>query len=263
MKKIKVGILGGGNMGEAIAVAIKKDFALSVCEQDNAKATFLKKKLGLRLTDLKDLLTSSSVIILAVKPQNFEEVLSELKSYNISKKLFISIAAGITTEFIQERLGEKIKVVRAMPNLPAKVKAAMTGLCAGSKATSVDLNLANRIFSLIGEVVIVDETFMDAVTAVSGSGPAYVFLFLEILQEAAKSLGLDDKTSAVLVYQTLLGSLKLYAHEMEDPAILRERVTSKGGTTEAALKVLNEKNFAVILIEAIKRAQQRAKELSK
>lgn len=263
MKKIKIGIIGGGNMGEAIAVAVKKGFDVSVCEADARKAAALKRKASLKIAGLDKVLSSCSVIILAVKPQSFDGLLAVIKKARTSPKLYISIAAGIKTSYIEKRLGKTARVVRTMPNLPARVGAAMTGICAGKSAKATDVNLAKNVFSLVGGVVTVNEPQMDAVTAISGSGPAYVYLFMESLQQAARSIGFDEKTSRLLVYQTLAGSLKLYENSGEDAATLRHRVTSKGGTTEAAVKIFIKKNYTAIIKAAVKKAKQRAGELSK
>lgn len=180
-----------------------------------------------------------------------------------SSKLVVSIAAGITTLYIEKKLGGKSRVVRSMPNLPLQIGQGMTGVCSGRWATKADVQSAVNIFKMVGDVVLVDENRMDAITAVSGSGPAYVFLFAECLLKAAKMLGFDDKQSQQLVTQTLRGSLTLLEKSSEPAEVLRARVTSKGGTTQAALEVLMRHNLEGIFKKALLAARKRAKELAK
>ena len=258
-----IGLLGGGNMGSAIIGGIHKNYRILVCEKDRSKAFGLKRKYNVGLADLADVVRKSNVIILAVKPQDFDAVLSEV-SHNISgAKLVVSIAAGISTLYIEKRLRGKARVVRTMPNLPVQVREGITGICKGKWATRNDIMLVSKIFSQIGETVILNEKWMNAVTAVSGSGPAYVFYFIECLTKAARSLGLDEKTSDQLVKQTLKGSLSLLLSQKEAASVLRERVTSKGGTTQAALNEFFAAGLETIFKKALRAAAHRAKELSK
>ena len=150
-----------------------------------------------------------------------------------------------------------------MPNLPAQVGKAMTAICQGEDATEADVSIAAEIFDSIGKSIVIEEKFMDAITAVSGSGPAYVFLFVECLEKAAQALGLNEKLSKELVRQTLRGSLNLLEKSGEEARVLRQKVTSKGGTTEAALEVLLKNNIEKIFTEALLAAKKRAGELSK
>lgn len=263
MSKLRIGIIGGGNMGAAIIGRIRKDFSLQVCEANGRRAQNLRKKFKIKIADLKTVVESSRIVILAVKPQGFDDVLKEIGQLNIKNKLIVSIAAGITTAYIEKRLKGHVKVVRTMPNLPAQVGQGMTGLCAGKKAKTADLNIVKRIFNKIGKTVVVKEKWMDAVTAISGSGPAYFFLFVESYVEAAQSLGLKEDLSRELVLQTLKGSLNLLETQKEDAGVLRQRVTSKGGTTHAALKILMKHKFKILFKMALKSARQRAKELSR
>ncbi len=263
MKKITVGMIGGGNMGSAIIAGIYKKFAVGVCEQDQERAQALKQKYKVGCGDLKTIVAQSKIIILAVKPQNFDDVLGQLRSYLTKDHLVISIAAGITCAYIEKRLAGNVRVIRTMPNLPAQVAQAMTGMCRGQFATEKDLTCASQIFSNIGKIVLVDEKFMDALTAVSGSGPAYVFLFIECLQKAGVRLGFSDEISKLLVYQTFQGALSLLEKENVAASILRERVTSKGGTTQAALDVFEKNKIEKIFTKALLAARKRAKELAK
>lgn len=263
MGKMKIGIIGGGNMGAAILAGIRKDYAVSVCEQDSARRQFLKRSFAVTAKDLKTVVAQSDVSILAVKPQQFDEVLGEIRVHLAKDKLIISIAAGITCRYIEQRLGAGMRVIRTMPNLPAQISEGMTAICKGKKATGQDLRLACRIFDCIGKTVVVQERWMDAVTAVSGSGPAYLFLVVEALQKAAVSLGLKKDLSGQLIAQTLKGSLALLEKSNEDAGVLRARVTSKGGTTQAAMDVFLKNKFEVIFEQALQAAAKRAGELSK
>jgi len=264
MKKT-IGIIGGGNMGAAIIGSIYKKYNVGVCEQDKKKSGNLKRKFKIVVGDLETIVNKSQVIILAVKPQNFEDVLSQVKKYISKDKLVISIAAGITTKYIEKLLDvkKKIKVIRSMPNLPAQVNCGITAICKGRYATRNDLIAASDVFKNIGKTIILDEKYIDSVTAVSGSGPAYVFLFVECMMKAAQSLGFKKDKARLLVMETLKGSLKLLEERNVEPKVLRSQVTSKGGTTQAAMDVFLKNGIDTVFEKAIKRAQKRAKELAK
>lgn len=259
----KIGIIGGGNMGAAILAGIRGNYAVSVCEQDRGRRRFLKRAFHMTAKDLKTVAAQSDVVILAVKPQQFDEVLREVRAYLTKGRLVISIAAGITCRYIEQRLGADVRVIRAMPNLPAQIGEGMTGICKGKRATEQDMRLVRRLFDCVGKTVVVKEQWMDAVTAVSGSGPAYLFLVVESLQKAAVSLGLKKDLSEQLVAQTLKGSLALLEKSKEDAGVLRARVTSKGGTTQAAMDVFLKNKFGEIFEQALRAAAKRAGELSK
>jgi len=257
-----VGIIGGGNMGAAIIAGIRKYFAVCVCEKDSRRRRLLKTRFRVASRDLKDLCAWADVLLIAVKPQDIESVLTSLRPFAIKDKLVISIAAGITTAFIEKRLG-RCRVLRAMPNMPALIGEGITAVAKGRYATSSDLRLAQKIFDRVGETVVVKEKLIDAVTAVSGSGPAYVFLFAEQFMQAARSAGLDKPLSRKLVMKTLLGSVQLLSRQNEDAAALRAKVTSKGGTTAAALKIFDKHQTGAIFSKAVAAAKKRAKQLSK
>ena len=263
MNKTTIGIVGGGNMGSAILAGIGRKFTVRVCEQDAKRAGALKRRFGVEAADLRTVAVKSRVIILAVKPQNFEDVLGGLRYYVRQNQLIISIAAGMTCRYIEGRLGKKTRVVRTMPNLPAQVGEAVTGICRGKFATAADIKTAQQIFNCIGKTVVVDERFMDAITAVSGSGPGYIFYFAECLEKAARSLGLNPLSARALVAQTLKGSVRLFEQSGEAVDVLRARVTSKGGTTQAAFAVFEKHKMGKIVQQALASARKRAKELSK
>ena len=201
--KIKIGMIGGGNMGGAIIGGICKEYNVFVCEQDQKRLQWLKGKYKVASGDLETVVKRSQVIILAVKPQNFDSVLVELRPHLTQDQLVISIAAGITCRYIEKRLEPKTHVIRTMPNLPAQVGEGITGICAGKAAKNKDLILAQQLFSCVGVTVVIDEKYMDAITAASGSGPAYVFLFIESLTKAVRSLCLDEALTKALVLQTI------------------------------------------------------------
>lgn len=261
MKKNIIGIIGGGNMGEALIKGLYAKYPIYVCETNAPRVKYLKGKYkGIVLGDLK-VVESASVIILAIKPQDMEALLKQIPDGK--SKLFISIAAGLTTKFFEKHLGGKMRVVRAMPNMPALIGEGITGICSGHFAKTADLKLAQSILEAIGETVIVKEDMMDAVTAVSGSGPAYVFLFVEQWINAAMKLGFDQFQAKQLVYKTLLGSAHLLEQSPFDASELRVKVTSKGGTTQAAMDVFSKAKFDQLMYRALLAAKKRAKELAK
>jgi len=275
MKK-NIGIIGFGNMGSALAGYIKQDYRVSCFDKDSAK---LEKLSGIKVFScIPDLVKNSDVVMLAVKPQDFKELLEQIKPAASADKLFISIAAGITTSFIEQNLGV-VRAVRAMPNLAAKVGAGMTGICKGKFATEEDLDLAEELFDYAGETLRVKEELIDAVTAVSGTGPAYVanFLnnnslsagnvpdkkkaeFLALFEEAASAVGFDPESARLLITVTFVGALEFLERTKISPEELIKQVSSKGGTTEAAFKVLNQGGS---LKEAVLAARKRSQELSK
>jgi pyrroline-5-carboxylate reductase len=258
-----IGMIGGGNMGAAIVNKIRRKYSVSVVEKDPAKCKILKYKYKVVCGGLGSIVERANTVILAIKPQDFDTMLYQLRGLIRKDHLLISIAAGVTTQYIEKRLGPGIRVIRAMPNLPAQIGEAMTGMCKGKFASTNDLKEAVKIFDHIGKTIEVQEKWIDCVTAVSGSGPAYVFLFVEIFTNAAKNLGFSPEQAKLLVDQTLRGSLDLLEESNEDAGALRARVTSKGGTTQAALEVFEQANYEKIFKDALLAAQKRAKELSK
>ncbi len=262
-KKIKIGLIGCGNMGSAILKAVFRKYSVKVCENDKNRAKILKKKFDIPPETLSEVVSKSDVIILAVKPQDFEGVLANIKNYLRKDKVVISIAAGITIYYMQKRLGNDIKIIRTMPNLPAQINQGITAISKSKNVSSRDLNTAVKIFENIGRVLVVDENRINSITAVSGSGPAYVFLFVELFVNAAMSLGFSLEQSVKLVSQTIHGSLELLQKSKECPKDLREKVTSKGGTTQAAMDVFFKHNIDKVFIQALKAAENRARELSK
>jgi len=265
----KIGIIGCGNMGEAIfsrlARVMEKSTVLMVSEMDATRreAMMAKYKIIVEI-DNNYVVKYSDIIILAVKPKDFDGLLKQEVCCGMSSnKLLISIAAGVTTKHIEKIVGKNIPVIRVMPNMPAVIGSAISSISAGTSAAKEHMEIAREIFSMIGAVVEVEEKMVDAVTAISGSGPAYFFYFIEALIDAAKGLKLDSQTARDLVIKTALGSAKMLDQLKGDPEDLRRRVTSKGGTTEAALKIFDKKALKKIVRDAAWAACKRSKELSK
>jgi len=265
----KIGIIGCGNMGEAIlgrlSNILEKSVSIMVSESDAKRREYIQSKYKIIVEmDNNEVVKFADVIILAIKPRDFETLLKNEICCGVSKdKLLISIAAGVTTKYIESVVGKNIPVIRAMPNMAAAIGEAITSISAGRAAEPEDIKLAEEIFSTIGDVVEVDESKVDAVTAISGSGPAYFFYMIEALIEAGRAAGLKENVVKKFVLKTALGSAKLLDVLKEDPGAMRARVTSKGGTTEAAIKVFELRKFKNIIKDAVKAAKARSKELSK
>jgi len=260
---MKVGFIGAGHMGSAIIAGIYKEHEIFICEKEPRRIEQLVAEFGVTVLDLPDLSSRCDVIILAVKPQGMESVLAQLREVIRPEVLVISIAAGLTLDYLQKGLPDGIRVIRTMPNMPARIGEGMTGLCVGPHATAQDLRTAADLFNAVGKTVVVEEFLMNALTAVSGSGPAYVFLFAECLIKAACSLGLSEETARLLVEQTLQGSIRQMAVLGTDPAVLRHQVTSPGGTTAAALAVFEGSDFQEIIQRALEAASRRGQELAR
>lgn len=257
--------IGGGNMATAlIGGLLGKGFAaaqIGVVEIDANNRAQLHAKFGVRTTDsLTEGVTDSQVIVLAVKPQQLRGVAQQLAPL-LGGQLLISIAAGIRAGDVA-RWANNPAVVRAMPNTPALVQNGMTGLYALPEVSDTQREQAQHILAAVGETLWVrDETMLDAVTAISGSGPAYVFYFIEALQQAARELGFNDAEARRLSLATFLGASKLAADSDEDAAVLRTRVTSKNGTTERALLSMAANRVAEHIAQAAHAAAARAQEM--
>lgn len=263
-----IGFIGAGNMATAIIKGIISKNVVNfdniwVSDIDFNKLKNLKNQYGIHIaSDNSQLANSVDILILSVKPQVMQDVLEGLKGGINNHKIIVSIAAGVKIEKITEILGD-LPVIRVMPNTPALVGAGIAGIFANKQAQQ-HLDKVKRIFSAVGKAIVVqNENLIDAVTAVSGSGPAYFFLMMEKMIEAAMQLGLEENIARELVLQTAKGSAQLAIESHEAPDVLRKRVTSPGGTTQAALEVFADMNFDKAVIEAIKRAAQRSIELSK
>ncbi len=259
----KIGIIGAGNMGEAIFASAKKKFSIFLCESGRKRQNYLRKIYGVKTKSLLELVKFCDVLILAVKPQNIDEILGQLKDIPIKNKLIISIAAGVTTSYVEKKIHKSVRVIRTMPNLPVQIQQGMTAICKGKNAKQADIKLACSIFDILGQTVVVQEKAIDAITAVSGSGPGYVYLFMEQMIKSAKFLGLNEKLAKQLVEQTFSGSVALLKQSKQDAQSLRIKVSSKGGTTQAAVDFFLKKKIDVIFNQALSAAQKKAKTLSR
>lgn len=264
--KQTIALIGGGNMGEAFIKGLHTRAAIYVVEADSKRCAYLKKTYRVTIATISEAIAKASIVLLAVKPQDMLTAIAsinEARGFKDNHPLYISIAAGLTIKFFETNLGYNPRVIRTMPNMPALIGEGITGVAKGRFVKPTDLKLANNILSSIGQTVIVKESQLDAITAVSGSGPAYVFLFAEQWIAAAIKLGFKKDEAKKLVYQTLVGSCHQLMKSEFDAGVLREKVTSKGGTTAAALDVFGKAKFDVIFHKALAAARQRAKELSK
>ncbi len=221
----------------------------------------LRQKYGIRATQDNREAAGAEIVVLSIKPQLFGRVLDEVADAISAEALVISIAAGIPVQAIQARLAPGARVVRAMPNTPALVDAAATAIAGGEHARASDLADAKLIFDSIGMTVVLDESHLDAVTGLSGSGPAYVFLILEALSDAGVKVGLSRRNSQLLAAQTLLGSAKLLLETGEHPGLLKDMVTSPGGTAITGLHTLENGGVRTTLINAVEAATKRSREL--
>ena len=262
-----IGFIGAGNMAAALSKGLLASGRVEperMCASDvdeKRRKQYARATSAEVFADNAAVARRSDVVILAVKPQQMEEVLSGMGPALEERHLIISIAAGITTAFVEKFIRNGVRVIRAMPNTPMLVGAGAVGLCKGKWATDADLDIAGSIFESSAVVVTVDEKDMDAVTAISGSGPAYFFYLAEAMIRAGTELGLTDKNASALALQTAFGASKMLAESDEGPEELRRRVTYPGGTTEAAIKCMQEAHVADSVVEAIKAAARRSKEM--
>ncbi len=271
LKKRKIGFIGAGNMAEAI---IKGLLNASILDSKSVWATDVRKErldaiksdFKINVTqDNRELVKKCDVLVLAVKPQNMEEVCQEIGDLVTEKKLVISVAAGVAIEtiesFLQGKKKKKIAVVRTMPNTPAVVQEGATALSAGKHVSKSDMEVAHGIFKAIGKTVDVVETHLDAVTGLSGSGPAYIFTIIEALSDAGVKVGLPRDVSDILALQTMVGSARLAQETGKHPGELKAMVTSPGGTTIYGVHALEEGGIRSILMNAVEQATKRSREL--
>jgi len=263
---VKIAFLGGGNMAGALIGGLRaRDFPagdISVIEVSPAAREKLAGKHGVRVSTAPDAATQGAdTLVLAVKPQQMKSALAAFAG-NLERKLIISIAAGVTLSALSRWLGGHQRLVRCMPNTPALIGAGISALYAPPQVSHDERGRAEKILRAVGEVVWVpEERLLDPVTAVSGSGPAYVFWFIEQLASSGQKLGLTRDTSLKLALHTVLGAAKLAVASDEPVETLRKNVTSKGGTTEAALKVFDEEQLAERFARALEAASRRGAEL--
>jgi pyrroline-5-carboxylate reductase len=264
----KVAVLGAGKMGGILLQALLKNGLLSpqlttatVAHEERAKA--LAAKLGIAVgTNNLEAARDADVILIAVKPQVVEEVAAELRGHISPKQLIISVAASVPNSLIEKTLGAEIPVIRAMPNTPSLLGCGMTALAKGRCADASHVETATAMFDVVGRTVLVDEKHMDAVTGLSASGPAYIYIIIESLAEAGVKVGLPRDIATLLAAQTTMGAAKVVLETGDHPALLKDAVTTPAGCTVDGIMELEEGKLRVTLIKAVVKATQRAKELA-
>jgi pyrroline-5-carboxylate reductase len=264
-----IGFIGAGNMAEALIRGLIKGGHVAA-ERIIASAPRMERLDALArsyaiqiTTDNCEIARKAGFIVLAVKPQILDKVLREIGDQLASGTLVVSIAAGVDTATIEEAVPDGVRVVRAMPNTPALVGAAATAISPGKHADQADLAMVRAMFDAVGITVVLDESHLDAVTGLSGSGPAYIFLILEALADAGVKVGLSRRDAQRLAAQTVMGSAKLLLDTDEHPGKLKDMVTSPGGTAIAGLHTLEQGGLRTTLINAVETATKRAKELGR
>lgn len=264
-----IGFIGAGNMAEALIRGLVRGNHVAA-DRVHASAPRrerldeLKSAYGIHVTtDNKEVARSSGLVVLSVKPQIMDKVLREVGDQLKPGTLVVSIAAGVDTESIETAVADGVRVVRAMPNTPALVSAGATAVSAGRHASEADLATAKALFEAVGIAVVLEESHLDAVTGLSGSGPAYIFLILEALADAGVKVGLSRRNAQRLAAQTVMGSAKMLLETDEHPGRLKDMVTSPGGTAIAGLHTLEEGGLRTTLINAVETATKRARELGR
>tara|TARA_R110002049_G_scaffold252264_2_gene427317 strand:- start:50795 stop:51634 length:840 start_codon:yes stop_codon:yes gene_type:complete len=263
-------IIGAGNMGTSIASGLlSRQWSASqitFCDHDLSRHDALQKAFpgSTVISDPSQITLSHKIVLLAVKPGDMSSACLKLSAMNLpADTLYLSIAAGVPVSAFQEWLGQHAVIIRSMPNTPAAIGYGMTGLYCRPDTSQIDRDLANQILSSTGETIWVEhESMLDAVTALSGSGPAYLFYLMECLQESGESLGLSAQDSYMLTLQTMLGAAQLAKQNGSDFKVLRANVTSKGGTTEQAINCFIENDLKKIVKSALKAASDKAGEIS-
>ncbi|PHS72771.1 MAG: pyrroline-5-carboxylate reductase [Cycloclasticus sp.] len=269
MKTQQIGFIGGGNMASSLIGGLVSNGypadKVTVCDLDAEKLAYLGEAFGVNTTqDSQALVSMVDVLVLSVKPQHMQPVVEAVQTAAQQKKpVVVSIAAGIRVEAIERWIGGDMPIVRCMPNTPALVKTGATGLFANEQVSENQKDQVESLLRAVGVTVwLRTESELDAVTALSGSGPAYFFMMMEALEAAAIEAGLDQKTAQLLTQETALGAAKMALESSESAGVLRQRVTSPGGTTERALGVMNDRGLPSIFQEAVLAARDRSIELS-
>jgi pyrroline-5-carboxylate reductase len=261
-----VAILGAGVMGETLLSGLlragRPASELVISERRTDRATELREKYGVEVVDNVGAATVADTLVIVVKPQDMGALCDEIASTVRPGTLVVSLAAGITTEFLESRLPDGTPVVRVMPNTPALVDQGMAAVSGGAHCDEAHLVEAESLLAAVGRVVRVEEKHLDAVTAISGSGPAYVFYVAEAMIEAGVFLGMPRSTATELVVQTFYGAATMLRETGEHPSVLRENVTSPGGTTVAALRTLDDHKVRAAFISALEAARDRSHELA-
>ncbi len=265
---LRVAVLGAGKMGGILLDAFLANHLLSpdrigATVRHAERARSLSGRWGVEVgTDNAATADVADVLLLGVKPAQVEGLVREIRPVLRPDHVLISLAASVRTEAIEQAAGEHVPVIRAMPNTPSAVAEGVTALCAGRYADSYALTMAQQIFSAVGRTVVVDEKHMDAVTGLSGSGPAFLYIIIEALAEAGVNVGLPREVATMLAAQTTLGSAKMVLETGAHPALLKDAVTTPAGCTVDGILELEKGGLRVTLIKAVKRATQRARELA-
>jgi len=269
MEKLKISFIGAGNMATSLIGGLLADgrapATIHVADVDTERLRELQQRFDINVSDSNSAATEAAdILVLAVKPQVLKTVAEEIRtSVQQRQPLVISIAAGVREQSLNRWLGGNLAVVRVMPNTPALIQTGASALYANDRVTTAQRNAAETILRAVGITLwLDDEDKMDAVTALSGSGPAYFFLFMEAMEAAGRDLGLDADTARLLILQTAFGATKMALESSEECATLRERVTSPGGTTEQALNVFEKGELRQLIKEAVSAAAQRSQELA-
>ncbi|MDV0446815.1 Pyrroline-5-carboxylate reductase [Methanosarcinaceae archaeon Ag5] len=262
----KIGFLGAGKMASAIIRGLLKSGISkeNICagEKYEPSAEVARKDFGIFVTaDNAEIVKRSDVLIIAVKPKDIAEALSTAGP--TGQKLFISIAAGVTTASLEEMIGKDARVVRVMPNICATVLESATGICPGKNASKEDVALAKEIFSTVGVAMEISEDLLDAVTGLSGSGPAYIFPVIEAMADGAVYAGLDRKTAMILAAQTVIGAAKMVIETGDHPAVLKDMVCSPAGTTIVGIQTLEEYSVRAAFMNAVIDGAEKSKEIGK
>ena len=265
--KTKIAVIGAGMLGEALigglidAKTVKKDQFIAT-DAHPERLALIGKKHGIKTNQSnKEAVRSARVVILCVKPMVVETVLKDIASELTPQHVIISVAAGVTTKFMENALGKPVPVVRAMPNTPCLIRQGMTAVAAGTNATPAHLEAAKKMFDAIGRCIVVDEKHMDAITALGASGPAFVYTIIDSLIEGGVKVGLPRDVARIVATQMVHGSANMVLETGEHPAKLRDMVTTPAGCTVDGLLELEAGGLRVTLIKAVERTTKRAKEL--
>ena len=261
----KIGIIGCGNMGEALLTGMLGSISpsdITFFELNDERATYISQKYNVsRSTSIANT-ASSSYLLLCVKPDGIVPVITEIKNHGLTKQVLISIAAGVSLQKMQSAAGSNAKIIRTMPNTPALLKKGVTAIAQNGNLSTDEMNFALNIFSSVGEVIQLDERHFDAVTGLSGSGPAYVYLFIYSLMQAGIHEGLTADVSKKLAVETIIGAAEMVKNSDEHPSSLIDKVSSPGGTTIRALASFEKDGFKDSVINAVKAAAHRSREFS-
>ncbi|MBL4977054.1 pyrroline-5-carboxylate reductase [Bacillus halotolerans] len=263
----KIGFVGAGSMAEAmingfLQSGITKPENIYITNRSNEeRLNELKEMYGVRTCrDKSEFFIQTDIVVLAFKPKDAAESIDSIRSY-MKDQLVISVLAGLTIETIQHYFGRKLAVIRVMPNTSAAIRKSATGFSVSAEASQDDITAATALLETIGDATLVEEQHLDAVTAIAGSGPAYLYRYIEAMEKAAQKVGLDEETAKKLILQTMAGATDMLRQSGKQPAQLRREITSPGGTTEAGLRALTEASFEEAIIHCIEETAKRSAEI--